>query len=88
MNNNIDVLEWPGNSPDMNPIEALWAIIKRRIQRETVTSKADLIKKLLDLCARDTDLHRELNTSCRKLVEGMPARINSLLKSKGHHTNY
>ena len=31
IDNNIMVLDWPGNSPDLNLIENLWALIKRRL---------------------------------------------------------
>ena len=27
----LTVLDWPGNSPNLNPIENLWAIIKKRL---------------------------------------------------------
>ena len=32
-NKNISILPWPGNSPDMNPIENLW-IVKRMIAQQ------------------------------------------------------
>jgi transposase len=29
--NKIGMLNWPGNSPDMNPIENLWSMLKKRV---------------------------------------------------------
>ena len=41
--NDIRVLEWPGNSPDLNPIENLWAIIKQRLRGKDCTTIEKLI---------------------------------------------
>lgn len=30
----VEVLEWPGNSPDLNPIENLWELMKREIGKD------------------------------------------------------
>ncbi len=36
----VTVLDWPPNSPDLNPVENLWGIVKRKI-RDTRPNNAD-----------------------------------------------
>lgn len=82
------VLPWPSNSPDMNPIETLWAVIKEKLRKVSLTSKTDLINEVLNLCVRHNDLSARLQETCQKLVDGMPARVEALVKAKGGHTKY
>ncbi len=39
----VTVLDWPANSPDLSPIENLWAIVKRKM-RDTRLNNADDLK--------------------------------------------
>ncbi len=39
----VTVLDWPANSPDLNPIEHLWGIVKRKL-RDTRPDNADELK--------------------------------------------
>jgi transposase len=41
----IAVLDWPGNSPDLNPIENLWSIIKKRLKDDHTSHRSLSSKK-------------------------------------------
>lgn len=81
---NITLLEWPGNSPDLNPLENLWAIIKRRLAAKTITTKQELIVEIIRIWHNDQDIHGILHN----LVDSMPRRIAKVIEAKGGHTRY
>lgn len=80
----ITVLEWPGNSPDINPIENLWAIMKRRIMGKDCSTMEKLICAVIQVWFHD----EEVRNMCQKLVESMPSRITEVIKAKGGHISY
>ncbi len=55
----VTVLDWPANSPDLNPIENLWGIIKKKM-RDTRPNNADDLKAAIK--ATWASLHRSSAT--------------------------
>ena len=82
--NQIYVLQWHGNSPDHNPIENLWSIIKTRLRNKDCTTKIKLIEAIIQLWYRD----EQIQSDCNKLVDSMPKRIRDVIKRKGGHIMY
>ncbi|GFV31211.1 putative transposase like protein [Trichonephila clavipes] len=41
---NIPLLDWPGNSPDMNSIENIWELMKREVAKDVITNKTQLLE--------------------------------------------
>ena len=41
--NRVQVMEYPGNSPDLNPIEAIWGIIKFWLRKMDCTTIRKLV---------------------------------------------
>jgi transposase len=82
--NNIQVLVWPSQSPDLNPIEHLWMHLKRALQKYPTSPKG--VHELWDR------LEMEWNgitaETCQTLIESMPRRIKAVIKAKGGHTKY
>lgn len=82
---NITVLQWPGNSPDLNPIENLWAIVRARLRTKDRSTKASLMASISEVWVENDS---ELTKICSNLVESMPRRVKMCLKSRGGHTKY
>lgn len=80
----FDVLDWPPQSPDLNPIEHLWAILKRRLNQYERPPSG-----MIELWERiEAEWNKIDKDDCLKLIESMPNRINAVLKSKGMWTDY
>ncbi len=78
----VTVLDWPANSPDLNPIENLWGIVKRKM-RDTRPNNAD------DLKATVKETWASIPPQqCHKLITSMPRRIEAVIKAKGAPTKY
>ena len=51
--NNIYVLEWPGNSPDLNPIDNLLTVIKDKVAYKQPSSADNLIQAIKEVWVTD-----------------------------------
>ena len=80
----VAVMNWPAYSPDLSPIENLWAIVKRKLHANIISSKDDLTTHLQALWVNDP----EIQASCGALIEGMPRRIKACIAAKGGATKY
>ena len=80
----IQVLSWPAQSPDLNPIEHLWEHLKRRLWKYS-----DPPKGVHELWDRLVDEWNGISPEvCQNLIESMPRCIQAVIKANGGHTNY
>ena len=84
----VQVLPWPANSPDYSVIKTMWAIVKNKLCSRHITSKNSLLSALLDICVRDGESKTAIFEICKKLIDGMPARIDAVICAKGGHMWY
>ncbi len=74
--------DWPSMSPDLNPIEYLWGILKRKVEERKVSN----IHQLRDVVMEEWK--RTPVATCEALVNSMPKRVKVVLEHNGGHTKY
>jgi transposase len=81
--NNDKVMMWPPNSPDLNPIENLWAIIKRRVycNGRQFTNLNELWNAIKKVSASITP------TEVSNLTTSVDQRLVKILGNKGCHVH-
>ncbi len=78
----IPVLNWPANSPDLNPIENLWGIVKRKMRYARPNNAEELKATIRATWALITP------EQCHRLINSMPRRIPAVIQAKGAPTKY
>ena len=80
--NNIPTLEWPGNSPDLNPIENAWNVIKNELGKSR-PSRIDELRETLKRLWVNMDRSYFVN-----LANSMLRRLQMVIDNHGNMTKY
>jgi transposase len=83
-NNNIIMLEWPAQSPDLNPTENVWLAIKRKLQSHIhrINTAAELFEKISEIWTSFTVEY------IKSLYVSLPKRVRRVQQARGYITKY
>ena len=81
-NNGVNWIKLPPHSPDLNPIENLWADLKRRVESRFPRSISELKQMVTEEWSTTS------HSICSNLVASMPDRMQAVLDAGGFKTPY
>jgi hypothetical protein len=79
----FDVMVWPPQSPDLNPIENIWALLKQRLFEKPVPSS--MHEHWVKVSSTWYDIDKAM---VRRYIETMPERCRTVIKANGRWTKY
>lgn len=85
------VLKWPPYSPDLNPIENLWKLLKERIHLKnpklrTLGNTQEALEELIKAAVEVWEDFAE--ETLNHLIDTMPDRIEAVIRAGGWYTGY
>jgi len=79
------VMEWPPQSPDLNPIENMWQLLKRRLFRNYDCPPCG-IHELWDRIGHTW--YQITAEECQKFIKSMPERCRAVIEADGLYIGY
>ena len=78
----VKMMDWQSMSPDLNPIDNLWGILKWKVE----------VRKVSNICQlRDVVMEKWKSTpvaTCEALVNAMPRKVKAVLNKDAGNTKY
>ena len=78
----FEIMDWPPQSPDLNPIENLWKTLGVKIMERNPTNTEDLWVKLQEEWSKISI------EDCQELIHSCSRRCAAVIKIKGSFTKY
>jgi hypothetical protein len=84
----IDKLEWPANSPDLNPIENMWKILKDAVQNPIRYGRDNprSLEELQGVIESKWNIFSSKNLLY--LCQSMPQWLQAVIDAKDGHTQW
>jgi transposase len=78
----LEVIDWPGNSPDVNPVENAWNFMKNMLSTQDISSLPKLKEAILKMRTRDisTEYLSSLSNSIPKRIEAVIKNHSDMMK--------
>lgn len=84
INEGITTMEWPAKSPDLNPIEHFWDVVKRKVRaRNEVPHTLAALERMVR-----EEWQNIPQIMVQYFIQGMPRRIAAVIRARGGNTRY
>ena len=77
-----ELMSWPSNSPDINPVENLWAIVKRDVEKQMPKNREELMQLMVE------KWEGIQKSTIKELVRSMRRRCELVIEKNGERISY
>ena len=78
----INLLDWPSNSPDLNPVENLWGWLKQEVKKENPRSLDDMKASLV------RNWNKTTINFLKNFIDSLPQRFRLCIENGGERLPY
>ncbi len=84
-NQEFEVMKWLAQSPDLNSIENMWAMLKKRLYRDYERPPKGIVEHWERIVETWYKITKE---ECQKVIDTMPDRCRQVIAKKGYWIDY